>query len=134
MSEYEHQEYVDQGIGWTGAVVSEVQPTSNTTLSTWWRGIAPVSFVCSVGFLFVAIGDTLARFEYAGAEWIFLLGLIITFVPPALRLISVVPSRSERIALVVVVGLLYYGVKVLHSPIRITYYDEYSHRRTVIDI
>src|SRR5260221_3677028 len=73
----------------------------------------------------------------AGATWADLLyweSLLLLFVPIALRLFSTQPTRSERIALVVLLGAGLYMVKVLHSPIGFTFSDEFSHWRTVFDI
>jgi hypothetical protein len=102
--------------------------------SIGWRSFSAVCCASAAGFLVVAIANTLARLEFAVAEWVFLLGLAMLFVPPAVRLTAAAPTRAERLWLVVLLGLLSYGVKVLHSPIRFTFFDEFSHWRTVIDI
>ncbi len=134
MSEHEHLALTDQHIGWDTASVDVTAPTSNASTTAWWQGFAAVSCASSLGFLVVAIADTLARFEYPRAEFVFIAGLIVTFLPLALRLIASTPSRNERIGLILLAGLLCYGIKILHSPIRFTFFDEFSHWRTVIDI
>src|SRR5260221_3899663 len=68
----------------------------------------------------------------AGATWADLLyweSLLLLFVPIALRMFSTQPRRSERTALVVLLGARLYMDKVLHSPIGVTFSDATYHWR-----
>src|SRR5258708_13340214 len=65
----------------------------------------------------------------AGAPWAELLyweALLLLFVPIALRLFSAQPTRSERIALAVLLVARLYIVKVLHSPIAVPLSAQFS--------
>jgi hypothetical protein len=52
----------------------------------------------------------------------------------AWRLVSPDPSRRERVALILFVGVGLYLIKVMHSPLYYTFYDELLHYRTVANI
>jgi hypothetical protein len=54
--------------------------------------------------------------------------------PVAVRLLKVDVSRTERIGLVLVLGVALYCVKVLQSPTAFIQFDEFLHVRTAIDI
>jgi len=90
--------------------------------------------VASIGLLLVAIGYTGARSGSWWSDTVFWLGVSLVFAPIAARLVSTAPARRERIALVAFLGLALYAVKVLHSPLHFTFYDELLHLRTIEDI
>jgi hypothetical protein len=90
--------------------------------------------VAAAGAMLVALGMTVARRGAFHADLLFWVGLWIIFVPIATRLASIAPSRHERIALLVGLGLWLYLVKVLHSPVGFTFFDELLHWRTATDI
>jgi len=92
-----------------------------------WGWLPAVSLVNACGLLLIAFGNTAALSGSRYAEWLFWLGLLVLIVPTALRLISVEAARKERIGLVVVLGLAFYLVKVLHSPFAFTFADELVH-------
>jgi hypothetical protein len=73
----------------------------------------------------------------AGSPWatdLFWLGLVVLYLPIALRLLREDVSREERIGLVVLLGTALYLVKVLQSPTAFIQFDEFLHVRTAIDI
>ncbi|MGI5915005.1 MAG: hypothetical protein ACOX9A_00965 [Anaerolineae bacterium] len=84
--------------------------------------------------MIVSLGMTAARRGAGHAEVLFWGGLGVIFLPVAIRLASVSASRGERIILLVGLGLWLYLVKVLHSPVSLTFYDELLHWRTATDI
>ncbi|MDQ3811423.1 MAG: hypothetical protein M3336_14145 [Chloroflexota bacterium] len=98
-----------------------------------WGWLPPLVATSGFGLTLVALADTGARFASGWAEPLFWAGLLVILVPVFVRLTSKEASRQERIALVVVVGLGLYFVKILHSPVSFTLYDEFAHWRTVQD-
>ncbi|MFL5691261.1 MAG: hypothetical protein ACJ795_05595, partial [Ktedonobacteraceae bacterium] len=70
-----------------------------------------------VGLFSVAYAYTTARRGATGADIFFWLGLLIIFVPAIVRLISPATPRFERISLLCVVGISFYLVRVMYSPL-----------------
>ena len=68
------------------------------------------------------------------AQPLFWLGLLVIFLPIAARLASTTPRRGERIALVLVLGIALYLVKVLHDPFAFASADELVHQHNVLAI
>ena len=64
----------------------------------------------------------------------FWLGLVVLYLPIALRLLRENVAREERIGLVVVLGVALYLVKILQSPTAFIQFDEFLHVRTATDI
>jgi hypothetical protein len=93
-----------------------------------------LSVTGGLGLLAVALADTASRAAAVWAEPVFWAGLLIITAPVLLRLASPHTSRTERLGLVTGFGMALYLVKVLHSPAEFTFYDEFSHWRTVLDI
>ena len=65
---------------------------------------------------------------------LFWLGLLLIFVPIALRVLASDVTSLERLTLIVVLGLALYLVKVVGSPYTFTFVDEYVHVRNTHDI
>lgn len=93
-----------------------------------------LSVSTALGLLTVASGFTLSRNGVSWAESLFWLGLIIMYAPVVARLVTAGASRVERIALVGVLGMGLYLVKLFHSPLTFTEHDEFYHWRTTLDI
>ncbi len=93
-----------------------------------------VALLSSLGLFITAIGDYLAREVNPAGSAVFWFGLTLLIVPIVFRLTDVEVSRRERIALVVVVGLFLYFVKILQSPFGFTFTDEYVHSFNVAQI
>lgn len=104
------------------------------THATEWGWLPTLSLISACGLVCIAIADTGARVNAGWVDLLFWLGVLIVFVPIAFRLFSTEAKRRERISLVALLGLACYFVKILHSPIFFTFYDEYSHWRTLQDI
>ena len=101
----------------------------------WTWGAVPVlTFIAAIGVALVAIANRVAA---GGAEWgdlPFFVGLLVIVVPISLRLLQVDVRGSERVALVVVLGMALYACKLLHDPVVPGGYDEFLHLRTAQDI
>jgi hypothetical protein len=91
--------------------------------------LLPLTLVASIGLLVVSVGLALSRSNPASnfAEMLFWLGLIVLVVPFASWLAGVGPTRGERVAALVIVGVLLYLVKVVHDPYTFIYSDEWVH-------
>ncbi len=90
--------------------------------------------LAALGGLFVAVAMTAARHGLDYADLGYWAGLLLMLVPVAARLTRSSPTRSERVILLVGLGLWLYLVKLLHSPTALTFYDELLHWRTATDI
>ena len=105
-----------------------------TTHATAWGWLPTLAISSACGLLCIAIADRGARSDAGWVDLLFWLGLLIIFVPLAMRLFTEGAERIERIGLVTILGIACYLVKILHSPVFFTFYDEYSHWRTLQDI
>jgi hypothetical protein len=92
-----------------------------------WGWLPALSLTSAIGLLLVAVADTLSRSAAGQYELLFWAGLLLMIVPIAARLASSEPVHRERIGLVILLGLGFYLVKVLHSPYGFTFSDELVH-------
>ncbi|MEO8461984.1 MAG: hypothetical protein ABI555_02125 [Chloroflexota bacterium] len=96
--------------------------------------VPEIAAIAGLGLVLVAVGDTLGRSDASVADLFFWVGLLAVVGPGAWRLLGASASGRERLGLVVLMGMALYVVKVLHSPIGFTLYDELQHLRTFDDI
>jgi hypothetical protein len=80
--------------------------------------------IAGAGLVLIALGNNLAREGAGGAEPLFWGGLALIYGPIAFRLLSTSASRTERICLVVLMGVALFLVKVLYSPLQYPPFDE----------
>ena len=124
------------------SMISSATPSIATTRASetaldegWtWGAVPLLTFVAAIGVALVAVANRVAA---GGAEWgdvPFFVGLIVIVIPIALRLLQVDVRGSERVALVVVLGMALYACKLLHDPVIPGGYDEFLHLRTAQDI
>ena len=92
-----------------------------------WGWLPALSLTSALGLLSIAVADTLSRSAVGQYESLFWAGLLLMMVPIAARLASSAPTRRERIGLIILLGLAFYLVKVLHSPYGFTFSDELVH-------
>lgn len=122
----------DGAVPITGQVTT--LPVSSMSIALW--GWFPTLSVISVlGILLIALayeGGRLAQQQWP--EPLFWVGMLLLFIPIALRLFSAKPARQERIALLVVVTVNFYLVKYLQYPLYFTSYDEFLHVRSARNI
>src|ERR1051325_4701921 len=101
--------------------------------NTWGR-LPEIALIQSASLLLLAWAFTERR-AASGASHPFLwITLAMLVVPAAFRLVSAEPARRERIGLILLVGISFYLVKVMYSPLAFTFPDELSHIRNVNEI
>ena len=93
-----------------------------------------IAVLSTVGLMILAVADSFGRWGIVVAEPLFWLGLLVLVGPTSARLLSRSSSGQERLALICLLGLCLYLVKVLHSPTGFVFFDEFSHWRTADDI
>ncbi len=91
--------------------------------------LLPLTLLAAGGLLVTSGGLALSRSNpgSAWAELLFWVGLVLIVAPFAGHLARVGPGRRERLASVLVVGVLLYLVKVVHDPYGFVYADEWVH-------
>lgn len=102
--------------------------------SNSWGWLPAIAFVESLGLLLIAQAYVGARAASASAELLFWIGLALLIMPVAIRLASAEVSRRERMALIILLGMIFYLVKFMHSPFGFTFPDEFSNIRNVREI
>ncbi len=118
-----------------GSPVAE--PPGSPSADPDWGWLPVLSFTGALGLLLLAGADALAR---AGEGWssrvgvLFWGGLLMLFIPVAVRLLAIEVSRRERLGIVLLFGLGLYLVKVVQQPLAFAYHDELIHYRTAHDI
>lgn len=121
----------------TDDAMTAVGPASSVVVdqraspSSWF---APVCVLAAAGLVGVAFSNNLARTDSGGARELFWVGLVAVYAPIVTLLAARRPTGGERIALVVLLALALFVVKVLHSPTQFTLFDEFSELRTLNDI
>ena len=109
-----------------------LSPAGASFVSLGWLPL--LTLTSALGMLLVAYAFHDLISGGSGWDTYFFTGLLLIFIPPLVRLISPAPSRFERIALVCMVGVACYLVKVMTSPLYFSLFDEFLHWRTVNDI
>ncbi len=99
-----------------------------------WGHLPFVMVIMAVGLLMVGVADAGAWRQEAWAVPVFYPGLAIIYAAPAFRMLSAGAHRRERLALVLMLGMALYTVKVMHEPTMFTFHDELGHLRTTSDI
>jgi hypothetical protein len=99
-----------------------------------WGWLFPVLVVSATGVLVLALGDNRARTSSSGAQLLYWTGLLLIFVPPALRALAPSAERAERVALLSALALLLSLVKVLEQPTQLSFFDEFGHWRSLINL
>jgi hypothetical protein len=88
----------------------------------------------AVGLLMVGVADAGAWRQETWAVPLFYPGLAVIYAAPAFGMLSADAHRRERLALVLMLGMALYAVKVMHEPTMFTFHDELGHWRTTSDI
>jgi hypothetical protein len=90
----------------------------------WWIGLAQS---VAVGVLLVSVAFLWSREQRSGALLLFWAGLLVAVIPAVLTIAFGRPSRTGYAAIVLLLGVGLYLVKVAHSPFQFTFADELSH-------
>ncbi|MBO0685956.1 MAG: hypothetical protein J2P45_22650, partial [Candidatus Dormibacteraeota bacterium] len=78
--------------------------------------------------------DERARASAVGAVPLFWVGLLLAYLPMAVRAVAPGAWRRERIALLAALAVLLSLVKVLEQPAGLSFFDEFGHWRSLIDL
>lgn len=108
-------------------------PQVPSAASDWGR-LPFFTLVAGEALLVVAAANALARSGHRGGVVLFWLATLSLFALAAFRLTSPIPSRRERVGIVVVVGMTLYLVKVLKDPFTFTYSDEFIHSYNALQV
>jgi hypothetical protein len=106
----------------------------NGLTSGAWGWLPVLSLTSAIGLFLVAMAYNAGRFAEQWAEPLFWFGLVVIFLPIAIRLFSKQPTRQERITLLIIMAISLYFVKFLQYPLYFAYYDEFSHVQTAQSI
>lgn len=115
------------------------QPTRTVkaTVGAYKTGIGALpamSLIVAIGLLVVSLGYTLARRDSTVAYFTYWIGLLIIFIPSAARQLQRNVSRTERLGIVIIVGLTLHMMRTLYSPLEFKFGDEFQHWRTADDM
>jgi hypothetical protein len=113
-------------------------PSEGSRFNPWHASV--IALIVGVfmvpGLIAVAGADEISvrGGNYSDAVILFFAGLAAIFVPVAIRVLTRNVGRGERFALVLVLGLVFYAVKIMGSPTSFTFIDEYIHLRNTQNI
>lgn len=99
-----------------------------------WGWFPALSLIGALGVLLVAIAHSGARYDAGWAQPLYWTGLLTIVMPFAARLAMAEIGRAEAVAALLFVGLALYLAKLLQSPLRFSFFDEFLHWRTANDI
>ncbi len=99
-----------------------------------WGWLPEYSVIAAIGLLLISLAYTAARSEEAWAGTLLWSGLLLLFGPAAGRLAFGRPGERENLGLVLIPGFFLYLVKIMHSPVNFTSFDEFLHWRTLSDL
>jgi hypothetical protein len=91
-------------------------------------------FIATVGLLIVSFADSASRAGHSWGNSAFWVGLVLIVLPIGYRLLDADLARGDRLALVVLLGLALYAVKILMSPGAFDLHDELGQYRSVEDV
>lgn len=98
-------------------------------------GLFPLlALTSALGVLLVSISFDMSQYGNLLLESLFLPGLLLIYVPCLVRLISPTPQRVERICLLCLVGISFFLVQIMISPLYISPYDALLHWVTADNI
>lgn len=90
-----------------------------------WAG--PVSLAAAAGLILVAQAQLAGMYHTSGKQALYAWGIVLMAFPVSLRVAWLSASRSERLLMVTILGMALYGIKILHSPLHYSMFDEYLH-------
>jgi hypothetical protein len=102
--------------------------------SLGWVFAVAVSTLLGLGVVWMADKKASDSGNVVSAVELLFVGLIIVFAPLATRILSRKTASMERFALVILLGLAFYTVKILAGPTSFIYNDEFIHLRNTENI
>jgi hypothetical protein len=117
-------------------VVRELErtaPARDETVTALGR-VPELSIVAGLGLVALAVADTASRLASGIGEPLFWLGYVLIVAPIAARLLGTRALCTERIGLLLLLGLALILAKVLHDPVAVTFTDEFTTWRNVQQI
>src|SRR5947207_11983287 len=93
-----------------------------------------LALASALGVLLVSFSYDMSRYGNMALEFLFLPGLLLIYVPSLARLISAAPLRFERICLLCQVGMCFFLVQLMVSPLYISSHDAMLHWITADNI
>jgi hypothetical protein len=93
-----------------------------------------IAFCAGLGLLICSIANALSRSTETTTTLIYWAGLLLIVLPIFYRLTSRDASPRERLALVCLLGLSLYGVKVVRDSLLFTFPDEFVHAYTASQV
>ncbi len=99
-----------------------------------WGWLPMLILSYAIGIFLVAMAYEAGRVAAPWYEVPFWVGMLVLFLPTAYRLLLSRPTRSERIALVTLLGISFYLAQFLEYPLYLAGHDSFSHWRTAQDI
>jgi hypothetical protein len=97
-------------------------------------GVASIAVITGAALCLIAASYGLARWSSPFALPLYWLGIAEIILPIVLFLATSAPRRRDRLIVVALLYLALFGVKALHSPLELTFFDELLHWRTALDI
>ncbi len=91
-------------------------------------GLFPLlALTSALGMLLVSLSYDMSKYGDLALESLFLPGLLLIYAPVLVRLITPSPSRIERICLLCTVGICFFLVQLMVSPLYFSPYDASLH-------
>jgi hypothetical protein len=109
------------------SVVLTRNPIADEVCASRLGRVPLIACLASIGVLVCSVADALSRATLAPSSVIFWGGLLLIVLPIFYRLSSAEASSSERFALVCLLGLTLYAVKLARDPFAYTFADELVH-------
>jgi hypothetical protein len=91
------------------------------------NGIVALVFIAAVGILLCSVANALSRETKAPNEIIYWVGVLLIALPSFYRLTSNTATPGERLAMVCLLGLSLYAVKLVRDAPTLTFSDELIH-------
>lgn len=108
--------------------------TAAVPVNPLWITVVVVSTLIGLGLVQVADARALHGANPFSSTYLFILGLVFIFTPSAARILMRKAARAERIALVILLGIAFYVVKIQSSPHGFLLNDEFIHLRNTQNI
>jgi hypothetical protein len=98
-----------------------------------WGWLPVQSVFIAIGVLLIAIACSGSRMNATWSQPLFWVGYLAIILLPIIRLTMRGVSRQERISTILFVGVAFYCIKILYSPLIFNFNDELQHWRSTFD-